>query len=92
MTSIDNLAHLCPAHHQLKHRSEWQVSQQGGGVLRWRAPSGLTYDTHPEGGPAPPSIALSSTAPPSIALSSTAPPSIALSSTAPPSRTLAAAH
>lgn len=53
-TSIDNLAHLCPAHHQLKHRSEWQVSQQGGGVLRWRAPSGLTHVTHPEGGPAPP--------------------------------------
>jgi Domain of unknown function (DUF222)/HNH endonuclease len=53
-TSIDNLAHLCPAHHQLKHRSEWQVSQQGGGVLRWRSPSGLTYVTDPEGGPAPP--------------------------------------
>ncbi|MFN4001456.1 DUF222 domain-containing protein [Microcella sp.] len=53
-TSIDNLAHLCPAHHQLKHRSEWQVSQHGGGVLRWRSPSGLTYVTLPEGGPAPP--------------------------------------
>ncbi|WP_179873483.1 HNH endonuclease signature motif containing protein [Microcella indica] len=53
-TSIDNLAHLCPAHHQLKHRSAWQVSQQGGGVLRWRSPSGSTYVTHPEGGPAPP--------------------------------------
>jgi len=54
-TSIDNLAHLCPAHHQLKHRSAWKVSQQGGGVLRWRSPSGSTYVTHPEGGPAPPS-------------------------------------
>ncbi len=58
-TSIDNLAHRCPAHHQLKHRSDWHVSQHGGGVLRWRSPSGLTYDTHPEGGPAPPSPALS---------------------------------
>lgn len=53
-TSIDNLAHLCPAHHQLKHRSDWQVSQQGGGVLQWRSPSGLTYVTVPEGGPVPP--------------------------------------
>lgn len=53
-TSIDNLAHLCPAHHQLKHRSDWQVSQQGGGVLRWRSPSGSTYVTVPEGGPVPP--------------------------------------
>ncbi|WP_439563651.1 DUF222 domain-containing protein [Microcella sp.] len=53
-TSIDNLAHLCPAHHQLKHRSEWQVSQHGGGVLRWRSPSGTTYVTLAEGGPVPP--------------------------------------
>jgi len=53
-TSIDNLAHLCPSHHQLKHRSDWRVSQEGGGMLRWRSPSGLTYVTHPEGGPAPP--------------------------------------
>lgn len=53
-TSIDNLAHLCLAHHELKHRSAWQVSQHGGGVLRWRSPSGSTYMTHPEGGPAPP--------------------------------------
>jgi len=57
-TSIDNLAHLCPSHHQLKHRSDWQVSQHGGGVLRWQSPSELTYVTHPEGGPAPPSLAL----------------------------------
>lgn len=53
-TSIDNLAHLCPSHHQLKHRSDWQVTQQGGGVLRWQSPSGLNYVTHPEGGHAPP--------------------------------------
>lgn len=52
-TSIDNLAHLCSSHHQLKHRSEWRVSQQGGGVLRWRSPSGLAYETYPGGAPAP---------------------------------------
>lgn len=50
-TDIDNLAHLCPRHHRLKHRTEWHVSQTGGGVLQWQAPSGREYVTHPDGGP-----------------------------------------
>ena len=46
-TRHDNLAHLCEAHHQLKHRTAWRVDQAGGGALEWRAPSGRTYRTEP---------------------------------------------
>ena len=46
-TRHDNLAHLCEAHHQLKHRTDWQVSHIGGGTLEWRAPSGKRYRTRP---------------------------------------------
>lgn len=46
-TRHDNLAHLCEAHHRLKHQTAWQVSQAGGGALDWRAPSGRRYRTEP---------------------------------------------
>lgn len=46
-TRHDNLAHLCEAHHQLKHHTAWRVDQAGGGALEWRAPSGRTYRTEP---------------------------------------------
>ncbi len=46
-TRHDNLAHLCEAHHQLKHRTAWQVHHAGGGALEWRAPSGRAYRTEP---------------------------------------------
>lgn len=46
-TRHDNLAHLCEAHHRLKHQSDWRVNQAGGGALEWRAPSGRTYRTEP---------------------------------------------
>lgn len=46
-TRHDNLAHLCEAHHRLKHQTDWQVSQAGGGALDWRAPSGRQYRTEP---------------------------------------------
>ncbi len=46
-TRHDNLAHLCEAHHQLKHRTAWRVDQAGGGALEWRAPSGRGYRTEP---------------------------------------------
>jgi len=46
-TRHDNLAHLCEAHHQLKHHTLWRVNQAGGGVLEWRAPSGRRYRTEP---------------------------------------------
>lgn len=47
-TAHDNLAHLCRHHHRLKHQSGWSVTQQGGGVLRWRAPSGRVYASEPD--------------------------------------------
>jgi len=46
-TRHDNLAHLCEAHHQLKHHTLWRVNQAGGGALEWRAPSGRRYRTEP---------------------------------------------
>ena len=47
-TNHDNLAHLCPAHHHLKHQTGWRVRQRGGGVLEWTSPSGHLYCTEPE--------------------------------------------
>lgn len=46
-TSFDNLAHLCPAHHHLKHETSWSVRQIGAGSLEWRSPAGHTHTTHP---------------------------------------------
>jgi hypothetical protein len=46
-TRHDNLAHLCEAHHQLKHQTAWRVHQAGGGALEWTAPSGRQYRTEP---------------------------------------------
>ena len=46
-TRHDNLAHLCEAHHRLKHQTAWRVNQAGGGALDWRAPSGKLYRTEP---------------------------------------------
>jgi hypothetical protein len=42
-TEIHNLAHLCRRHHTLKHATEWQVKQVGGGSLEWTSPTGLIY-------------------------------------------------
>ncbi|MGZ8804799.1 MAG: DUF222 domain-containing protein [Microbacterium sp.] len=42
-THIDNLAHLCKRHHTLKHATDWQVRQLGGGTLEWTSPTGLVY-------------------------------------------------
>lgn len=42
-THIDNLAHLCRRHHTLKHATDWQVRQLGGGTLEWTSPTGLVY-------------------------------------------------
>lgn len=46
-TSADNLAHLCPSHHRLKHHTRWRVQHDGGGTLLWTAPSGRAYRTKP---------------------------------------------
>jgi hypothetical protein len=42
-TEIHNLAHLCRRHHTLKHATDWQVKQVGGGSLEWTSPTGLVY-------------------------------------------------
>lgn len=47
-TRHDNLAHLCKAHHNLKHHTGWTVAQRGGGVLEWTSPLGKTYLVDPD--------------------------------------------
>jgi hypothetical protein len=47
-TDLDNLAHLCRAHHRLKHQTLWAVEQEPGGVLAWTSPAGQTHRTYPE--------------------------------------------
>lgn len=46
-TAHDNLAHLCPGHHNVKQYTSWQVEQVGGGTLEWTSPVGRKYSTHP---------------------------------------------
>lgn len=55
-TDHDNLAHLCEAHHRLKHMSTWSVAQEPGGVLIWTSPGRRSYRTDPANpmGPPPP--------------------------------------
>lgn len=48
-TATDNLAHLCRAHHTLKHHSGWQVQQLGDGVLDWTSPTGRHRTDRPPG-------------------------------------------
>jgi hypothetical protein len=48
-TAHFNLAHLCPAHHRLKHMTGWTVEQLGQtGIIQWTSPTGKTYRTEPE--------------------------------------------
>jgi len=57
LTKYDNLEHLCPKHHAMKHEGGWKVVQStdGDGTLTWTSPAGRTYTTEPETriGPAP---------------------------------------
>lgn len=46
-TSIDNLAHLCRSHHQLKHHTGWAMTQRGGGTIEWTSPTGRVHTTAP---------------------------------------------
>lgn len=48
MTEQCNLAHLCPAHHHLKHHTRWSVTQRSDGTLDWVTPTGHRYLTEPE--------------------------------------------
>ena len=47
-TNYDNLAHLCPSHHHVKHQTGWAARQLDDGVLEWTAPSGHVYTTEPQ--------------------------------------------
>jgi hypothetical protein len=49
-TRHDNLAHLCPSHHSLKHASRWEVvhARDGTGTLNWTSPTGRHYATEPD--------------------------------------------
>jgi hypothetical protein len=47
-TSHENLAHLCPAHHRLKHMTSWRVRQRDRGAIEWTSPAGKRYSTEPE--------------------------------------------
>ena len=43
----DNLAHLCPKHHDQKHHTGWTVEHIGEGDLQWTSPTGHRYVTEP---------------------------------------------
>jgi hypothetical protein len=45
-TKADNLAHLCRAHHRLKHNSKWMPEQTEHG-LRWTSPTGAIRNADP---------------------------------------------
>ncbi|GHD50416.1 hypothetical protein GCM10008097_24320 [Mycetocola manganoxydans] len=47
-TECENLSHLCPKHHRVKHETTWHPRQLGGGVIEWTSPDGRTYVTEPE--------------------------------------------
>jgi hypothetical protein len=53
-TDQDNLAHLCEAHHRLKHLSQWHVTQEPGGILLWTSPGKRSYRTDPANPIGPP--------------------------------------
>ena len=46
-TAFDNLAHLCPHHHHLKHETSWSVRHLDHGSLEWRSPAGRRHVTEP---------------------------------------------
>ena len=67
-TDHDNLAHLCPEHHHLKHHTAWAVRSRDGGVLDWTSPLGRTYTTLPATTMAPGSPRAQSGAPASTSV------------------------
>lgn len=46
-TAFHNLAHLCPAHHHLKHQTSWSLRHRADGALEWRSPAGRVHVTEP---------------------------------------------
>ncbi|MGG7509091.1 DUF222 domain-containing protein [Plantibacter sp. YIM 135249] len=47
-TNVENLAHLCPKHHHLKHDTNWSLKPGPDGVLHWISPSGQVFTTEPD--------------------------------------------
>ena len=47
LSNHDNLAHLCPKHHDQKHHTGWTVEHIGEGDLEWVSPTGHRYVTEP---------------------------------------------
>ena len=43
----DNLAHLCPKHHDQKHHTRWIVEHLSDGDLEWTSPTGHCYLIEP---------------------------------------------
>lgn len=52
-TNPNNLAHLCPRHHRLKHQTAWQLTHPANGTLHWLSPKKRTYTTQPQPPPTP---------------------------------------
>lgn len=46
-TAFDNLTHLCPYHHHMKHETSWSVRHLEHGTLEWRSPAGRRHITEP---------------------------------------------
>ncbi|MDJ0376426.1 HNH endonuclease signature motif containing protein [Cryobacterium sp. PH31-L1] len=70
-TTATNLHFLSPAHHNLKHFSDWKTVADPDGTLHWTSPAGKHYATDPAtriSFPRPP------TAPPAVASSQAAAP------------------
>ena len=47
-TAHDNLAHLCPMHHDEKHHTGATITHLPNGDVQWMMPSGRTYISEPE--------------------------------------------
>ncbi|PJJ71309.1 uncharacterized protein DUF222 [Diaminobutyricimonas aerilata] len=63
-TDHDNLAHLCRAHHTLKHHTGWELrAGPAPGVMEWVSPLGYIHTTDPflEYGTPPPEAAIDAT-------------------------------
>ncbi|MCU1586142.1 MAG: endonuclease [Microbacteriaceae bacterium] len=46
-TTWNNLAHACPKHHDLKHHTRWNVTQDHHGTMHWTSPTAHKYTTNP---------------------------------------------
>ena len=47
LSNHNNLAHLCPKHHNQKHHTRWTLEHLGDGDLEWTSPTSHRYITEP---------------------------------------------